>query len=317
MAAATDQTAPGTTDALEDALDLDLDAGIDDELFEGYDPLEDNEFAGDEDVDYPVGDGSNLKSVPGPSVKPVAEHDERPASERTAELFSHMAARRKTLIAILRACREKQPVRDVADLIDDLKRRDRCVYSANDLCTLLERAGAIERVGEDGESYEEVELEPKTVVVDGMEYLEPQTPPPAFWVATQAGLDVLAQDDPEGRTERLFEEDGDYLPIYKRILTLCSEEGGASAKAIAKACDQDPLLQKPRYYSSRFVERLNKSDALAWSGKTWEVTETGREALAQLDGVRDDGASYGGTGGGRAGTDGAAGNNGNSGNEAN
>ena len=106
MAAATDQTAPGTTDALEDALDLDLDAGIDDELFEGYDPLEDNEFAGDEDVDYPVGDGSNLKSVPGPSVKPVAEHDERPASERTAELFSHMAARRKTLIAILRACRE-------------------------------------------------------------------------------------------------------------------------------------------------------------------------------------------------------------------
>ena len=94
-------------------------------------------------------------------------------------------------------------------------------------------------------------------------------------------------DDPEGRTEQLFEEEGAYLPIFKRILTLCSAAGGASAKQIAKACDADPLLQSPRYYSSRFVEKLNKSDALTWAGKTWELTQTGREALAQLESVDD------------------------------
>ena len=268
--------------AAEPGFELDLDAALD----EGYDPLADDELA-DEDVDFPVGDGSNLHAAERPEVTPVPAHDERPAAQRTAELFEHMAARRKTLLAILEKCREKQPVREVADYIVELKRRDRSVYSANDFCSLLERAGAIERVGEDGASYEEVELEPKTVVVDGVEYLEPQTPPPAFWVTTQAGLDVLAADDPEGRTERIFEDEGDYLPIYRRILTLCSAAGGAAAKDIAKACDSDPLLQKPRYYSSRFVEKLNRSDALAWAGKTWELTETGREALAQLEGVED------------------------------
>ena len=260
---------------------------LNDALDEGYDPLADIDFAGDEDVDYPVGDGANLKQVGLPEVEPVPVHDARPASERTAELFSRMATRRKTLLAILRKCQEKQPVREVVDYICDLKTRDHSVYSANDFCSLLERAGAIERVGEDGASYEEVELEPKTVVVDGVEYLEPQTPAPAFWLTTQAGLDMIAADDPEGRTEQLFEEEDAYLPVFKRILTLCSAAGGASAKQIAKACDTDPLLQSPRYYSSRFVEKLNKSDALTWAGKSWELTQTGREALVQLESVDD------------------------------
>ena len=98
---------------------------------------------------------------------------------------------------------------------------------------------------------------------------------------------MIVADDPEGRTEQLFEEEDAYLPIFKRILTLCSAAGGASAKQIAKACDTDPLLQNPRYYSSRFVEKLNKSDALTWAGKTWELTQTGREALVQLESVDD------------------------------
>ena len=94
---------------------------LNDALDEGYDPLADIDFADDEDVDYPVGDGANLKQAGLPEVEPVPAHDARPASERTAELFSRMATRRKTLLAILRKCQEKQPVRDVVDYICDLK----------------------------------------------------------------------------------------------------------------------------------------------------------------------------------------------------
>lgn len=269
--------------ALNDTSHFELD--MDDLLDAGYDPLADDEDA--DDVDFPVGDGANLKTADRPQVKPVQAHDCRPASERISELFEHMAPRRKTLLAILRKCRDKQPVRDVSAFIDDLKTRDHSVYSANDFCTLLERAGAIERVGEDGQSYEEVVLEPKTVVVDGTAYLEPQTPPAAFWVTTQAGVELLDQEDPLSQLEKLFENEGAYLPIYRRILTLCSAAEGASAKDIAKACDKDALLQKPRYYSSRFVEKLNLCDALTWTGKTWQLTDPGREALAQLHGVID------------------------------
>ena len=60
-------------------------AGIDeldlnDVLDEGYDPLADIDFAGDEDVDYPVGDGAHLKQAGLPEVEPVPMHDSRPAS---------------------------------------------------------------------------------------------------------------------------------------------------------------------------------------------------------------------------------------------
>jgi hypothetical protein len=176
---------------------------------------------------------------------------------------------------------------DVTAYIGDLKKRDRSVYSANDLTNLLERAGAIERVDADGAPYATEELEPKVVVVDGVEYLEPRTPPAAFWRATATGLEAFADDDPDARIQGLFESEGHYLPIMRRILTVCSAADGATAHAIAKAVDGDPLLAKPRYYSSRFVEKLNQAEALEWSGSSWTLTDAGRCALADLANVDD------------------------------
>ena len=53
--------------------ELDLDAAFD----EGYDPLADIDFEGDEEVDFPVGDGSNLKQAEHPEVQPLPAHDAR------------------------------------------------------------------------------------------------------------------------------------------------------------------------------------------------------------------------------------------------
>lgn len=259
-----------------------------DEVFDDdFDPLADAVVDGD-DVDFPVGTGENI-AAPGADchVRPVPEHDERPAEVRTAELFEAMPGRRKTLRAILAHCVEPCPVREVEDYIAELKRLDRSVYTANDLMALLVRAGAVERVGADGGLYREEHLEPRTVVVDGVEYLEAQTPAPAFWRTTPAAVRLLADDNPQARVEALFEEEGVYLPIFKRILTLASGRDGVSAAAIAKAVDGDPLLQSPRYYASRFVEKLNLADALGWQGKTWAITQVGRDALASLDSVED------------------------------
>ena len=261
-----------------------LDFDIDDALDEVYDPLADEGLDDDDELDFPVAGGDNLK-LQESHVAPVPEHDVRPASVRIAELFNGMQARRKTLLAILKHCKEQQPVFDVADYIGVLKERDHSVYSANDFCNLLEHAGAIERVDQDGEPYREVELEPNIVVVDGVEYLEPNTPPPAFWRTTQAGLDYAQADDPQAQIQQIFEEEPIYLPIYKQVLTMCAESDGATAKALAKSIDSDPLLKRPRYYSSRFVEKLNRAGALEWAGKTWHITDSGLIALDSLANV--------------------------------
>ena len=257
---------------------------IDDCLGDEYDPLADSGLDDDDDVDFPIGQGENLKSD-GSHAAPIPAHDPRPAQERIAELFSGMRPRRKTLMAILSHCAEAKPVLEVAEYIGVLKEHDHSVYTANDFCALLERAGAIERVGEDGTTYEEVELEPKTVVIDGVEYLEPATPPPAFWRTTPEGLAFAQEDEPAIRIQGIFEEEPAYLPIYKQILSMCAAEEGASARALAQAIDSDPLLKSPRYYSSRFVEKLNQAGALEWGDKVWRATEAGIMALDGLAGV--------------------------------
>jgi len=269
-----------TTDS---AFEFDLDAP-----FEDFDPLADSGIEDDEELEFPVGDGANLKAPEGASpVRPVPDHDPRPAAERTAELFESMATRRKTLLKILAFCTEPRPVAEVADYIAELKQRDCSVFSASDLTALLDRAGSIERVDESGAPYQDVKLEPKTVVIDGVEYLEPATPPVACWLTSEAGRAVLEANRPAEALQALFEEEVLYLPIYRRILTLASDAQGASAKQLARAVDGDPLLKSPRYYSSRFVEKLNQCDALSWEGKVWAITDLGREGLDQLAGVDD------------------------------
>lgn len=207
--------------------------------------------------------------------------DERPADERTDELLTTMAPRRAVLLAILAQCREAQPVAAVNAHVDDLQKHNFSVYSAANLCTLLERAGALERVTADGEPAEQVDLEPQTVVVDGVEYLEAREPLETFWRTTEAGLRALEADKPLERLRELLEQDAAYEDIYARILTLCAAEGGATTSSINDAVDHDPLVQQPRLYGPHFVDRLEKCGALIWQS-TWVTTEVGRAALTWL-----------------------------------
>ena len=270
--------------ALGQDFTLDDDLLLDDE----FDPLADAGFGDDEELDFPVADGANPKLEGKPEAAAVPAADARPAEERLAELFSRMAPRSKTLTRILAFCSEPKRVGDVCEYIEGLRKNDRSVYTTSDLSGLLERAGGLERVDAQGRPYVEKKVQPKTVVVDGVAYLEPGEPEPMFWVASEAGRALVEADDPDARSQQLLEEEVAYLPIIKRILTLCSGSAGATAKAIAREVDKDPLLARPRYYSSRFVEKLHGCDALLWEGKAWKATELGLSLLGQLDGVQDD-----------------------------
>lgn len=215
--------------------------------------------------------------------------DERTAEERIADLLKAMAPRRKVLLSILAKCDEAQPVAEVNALVDELQQNNFSVYSAANLCTLLEKAGALERVTADGQPADDVELEPQVVVVDGVEYLEASEPMEICWATTNAGRAAVETDKPLERLRDLLDQDVAYHVIYKRILTMCAAESGAKTPVINDAVDKDPLVQKPRFYAPHFIDKLEKCDALAWQ-KTWVTTDIGRAGLELLADVADDAA---------------------------
>ena len=211
------------------------------------------------------------------------------AADRIAALFAKMHTDRKALLAIVRACEAPCDAAGVARAATDAA-SGVSVYAPETLRRLLEEAGALVCVDAAGEPYPEEAGEPKTVVVDGVECLEPAEAPEPHWLATSEGKAALLADKPLSRIELLFEEKADYLPIFKRVLMLCAQEGGTATKAINAAVDNDPLVQSPRYYASYFTERLEGCDALAWDG-VWKTTDTGLEALEMLADVVDEGAA--------------------------
>lgn len=266
--------------------DLAFEADVD----ELYDPLAED-GPGEEDAaeqlwgepEFVPQGADNLGAAPA-SPDASAPRDERPASERIADLFEEMGLRRHTLGQIIELCREPRPAHEVNEQVDALQAHRYSVFSAADLTGLLEEAGALERVTEDGTPYAQVRIEPRTVERDGVEYLEPGQAPAVFWRATADGLASLACDDPLARIEATFEEEPQYLPVYRRVLELCACDEGCPIGAIGAAVDDDPLLSSPRLFAAHFVERLERCDALAWEG-SWRTTDAGLEALAELDGV--------------------------------
>ena len=281
------------------SFDSTFDLSLDDEL-DGFDPLaddgadEDDELEGGETapisaaVDAAAGTAVARAVAAGTAENAqVAHADERTAAERIDALFESMAPRRKVLLGILAYVSDgMKPVAEVNAEVDRLQEDNYSVYSAADLCKLLEGAGAIERVTAEGTPADEVETEPKTVVVDGIEYIEAAEPVEIFWQITEDGQAKLDSDKPVDRMRELFERDEKYAVIYKRILTLCAAEGGATTPDINSAVDDDPLVQKPRLYAPHFVDLLEKCDALEWR-KAWYTTEVGRAGLEILADVED------------------------------
>lgn len=208
------------------------------------------------------------------------------AAGRTEALLARMRADRRALLAMLRACEKPCDAEALARAAQGAQ-AGVSVYSPETLRRLLEQAGAVECVDRDGNPYSAAEAAPRTVVVDGVECLEPGEPPVPYWVATEAGHMAAEADKPLSRLEALFEEKADYLPIFKRVLAMCAQGQPVRTKEINAAVDADPLVQSPRYFASYFTERLEECDALVWEGG-WKTTDEGLEGLAMLADVVDE-----------------------------
>ncbi|MDR0513907.1 MAG: hypothetical protein LBG81_01925 [Coriobacteriaceae bacterium] len=214
----------------------------------------------------------------GTALRDVAQDGTAP--DGTAKLFNAMPSHRKTLLAILRFCRCPHKVPEVLALVEEERLKSFTHYSAADYCVLLEQAGSLCKVTEDGKDYTQAKAEPAVVEEDGMEYLVANEPPEAFWVTTDAGAAYLEADKPLERLRGLVASESRYQRIYEEVLLLCLDEKGRSIAEIDAALDNDQLLQEPRIYARHFVDLLEKCDALDWVD-SWKTSSLGRQWLEE------------------------------------
>lgn len=290
-----------------------------DEEYERLEGVED-EGAFDEEVceaQTPAG-----RHPAGPSSNPAEyfaqEHEEAPASaaERLAKLVDTMPGQTKMLTRILDFCRERRATQEVLDAVAAWQKLNFSVYEPAVLCGLLEKAGGLDHVNEDGTPYVQpdegtassatledaqdatdekqadqaegvltqepsLEGEAGTDEVSEEDFddscAEPEPQRPSFWVSTQAGLDLVAEHDPRAHVAQMLEDEACYMPVYRELLEKLAD-GPMTKKEIDVIVRANPASESPRRLGGYFVDRLERIEAIEWTG-AWSITEIGRELL--------------------------------------
>lgn len=223
--------------------------------------------------------------LPNPQGVPTLAHtgtEGMSPEKRTRILFNQMATQKSVLLKILAICATPIPVESAYDQIEDARKSHSSVFDSETLCSLLEQAGALERVDESGELLTREDSCVHTVIENGVEYLAPAPCKQAYWQTTRVGRTYIAADNPTERLRILFEEDAHYIPIYKQIFALCLRAGGATTPDISTCVDGSPLLQNPRCYATKFIDRLERAGGIEWKS-AWVATECGSQFLKELE----------------------------------
>lgn len=267
------------TETVKDDFYLETDEGAYDP-FEDFDIIQDDEEATpDEEIPtavYAVDDTET--SAPEPEPAP----DTRPASERIADLFDEMAPRKRVMLAILDYLRDVHSAPELADKVDELQTYDHSVYTSTNYCTMLEGAGAIVRVGEDGQPVDEtIRRTPEHVIIDGVEYLKPLPPRTLYWITSPDGIDELEKNDPAAALQKLLADKPENATLYKKILLMGDADEGTTIKAVDDFADEVGRARHTTLYGANYIDDLETCGAIRWSG-AWRTTDLGRQAIEQL-----------------------------------
>jgi hypothetical protein len=246
----------------------------------GYDPLLDID-AKDEEYDESGGQMGPNTSYQAKSYY-IKRDDNRTASQRIEDLFTSLAPRKRVLQGILRFLDEPKRSDALDEKVEELQKHDASVYTGYEYSALLEEAGAIVKVAEDGSKFDaEAEQEPDIVEVGGAKFYKPTDGKLVFWLITEDGKEYLERDDPYGNLKQLLAAEPQYQAIYKTLLEYCGNDEGRSGNDLSELIDNDPLVQSPRRYFSYFAKKLEDCNAIVWRGQ-WHTSEHGKKALEEL-----------------------------------
>ncbi|MDR1422858.1 MAG: hypothetical protein LBI64_08370 [Coriobacteriales bacterium] len=260
---------------------LSQDLAVVDPSEDNYDPLADisPEEQGLDDSLEAIGYIGNPGKLASKSEVPPAL--EKSPREKIDALFSNMLPFKRYLLSIMEFCREPRDFVQLDDFVSELQAKRRTIYSTVEFCLMLEDVGALSEITEDGAPYDETRAEPVEVERDGQVFLEPGDPPPLFWQITEAGSQVLKEDDPLKALQKIFEDEAPYKSVFLQILELCGQNGGVSINEIKEKANTNPVLERPRKTVQFFLDYLDRNNAVIWDDN-WKISSVGKQALELL-----------------------------------
>ncbi len=185
--------------------------------------------------------------------------------------------------------RLKAPVACVLGLVADgaLYARDEIERSATEawadsftqkpatVIDILVRAGAVsELLTVDGEPYDGTM---EDIQLDESISLEAEVSDRI--AITDAGRQLSSSIDPTNTLRALFDERPHYKETFKRVLSVCLPQEGASREALEQAIESCGSIISPdgaRVYPQFFMDALESAGGIAWDG-AWRTTDAGRQ----------------------------------------
>ena len=275
--------------------EFDVDEDFDPFATESLDDLEDEEP--DNEYSAPV--------IPDADKSVIPEQVQLPGSQRIKKLLRGMPAQQFRVLAAIRACKDSEKtLEEIIKEVDSEFQKTNSVFSTGRIVQLLERAGAIKQICQEQnevcqtddvdtdaqkstqetseENEEEINQAAKAQEVPsidpGQEFVEIQRAKPSKFIATQDGIDAYEASIDIENMQNMLSKEPQYLPVYKRILTMCNIDGGRIVQEINAVIDPDPICAKPRRYATYFLHNLEDAGALRFAD-TWITTDYGKKAL--------------------------------------
>lgn len=247
-----------------------------------FDPLADLELGVDEEqpaTDY-------LPPIPDAELSRVPDRVPLPPTKRIEKLLAGIPGQQFRILHAVECCSaEPKTMEEIVEDVDEAHPNRTSVYDVAQIVQLLEGAGALERVESktasmtaSSEAKPSADAEADEPVEDEDGYLSVKPASPCRYAATQAGLDAVSARINERVVIETITEEERYLPLYRRIFSLVSCEGGCSTKELDRAIDDDPLCEEPRRFCGYFLGRLEHAGAVQWRD-SWILTDLGRKVL--------------------------------------
>lgn len=280
------------------------------EIDDEFDPLAVDSLDDLEEQD--PNDEYSIPVIPDADRSVVPEPVELSPAERIEHVLKGIPGQQFRILACIQACAE-EPVElsQIIEKVDAEYPLNGSVYSTGRLVQLMEAAGAIDRIEPEDEPEAEAEPEPEAAedaeldaaaesdaetepeseadaapakpldyleVDPGQEYVEVERARPCTFIATQAGLEAVEARAGMEHMQEILEAEPQYIPVYKRLLTMCSVPEGRLVQELNAVIDPDPICREPRRFSTYFLRKLELVGAVRFVD-SWQTTDYGKRAL--------------------------------------
>lgn len=252
-----------------------------------FDPLEEIDFEPPSAEEQYLAD--YMAPIPDADKSIVPDPVVLTPDEKIAKLLKGLPGQEYRILSVVRAAAGNEPrlAEDIIAEVDSAFPNTKSVYDTARVLRLLKDAEALEAIGRESgapivEKTEDYVLTEDNFVYDetGERYLVVAENAPSTYRATTAGMAAVDQYFDAEALKAIIDKEPRYAPLYARIMSMVSEEGGATTPQLNGAIDPDPLCEEPRRYCSFFTDKLETAGLIEWRGEAWFITELGREALA-------------------------------------